>query len=206
MKSIQSCTTPFNTLQVPTRCQNSLSSKIIQISLFSLVYFYFLVVTIHFLYLTSQFILTNTVPYHSDPLGQMQAKYPAILHKIANMLQSYSAQRNCRIETNQAVSKWLTSSLSNYAVRSLIHGIVMKVKGTQRIFFNWVKTENNLFLNDSTLETPFRFKQPKLFLNRPISQIPQCIRHKSHNAPFCNRNVQKCAHFCYKMVHYGMWG
>ena len=25
--------------------------------------------------------------------------------------------------------------------------------------------------------------------NRPISQIPQCIRQISHNAPFCNRNV-----------------
>ena len=24
----------------------------------------------------------------------------------------------------------------------------------------------------------------------------------SHNAPFCNRNVHTCAHFCYKIVHY----
>ena len=41
--------------------------------------------------------------------------------------------------------------------------------------------------------------------NRPISQIPQCIRQISHNAPFCNRNVHICAHFCYKMLHYGIW-
>ena len=31
--------------------------------------------------------------------------------------------------------------------------------------------------------------------NRPISQIPQCIRQMSHNAPFCDRNVH-----CYKLV------
>ena len=29
--------------------------------------------------------------------------------------------------------------------------------------------------------------------DRPISQIPQCIRQMSHNAPFCNRIVQ---HIC----------
>ena len=28
-----------------------------------------------------------------------------------------------------------------------------------------------------------------LFVNRLISQIPQCIRQTSHNAIFCNRNV-----------------
>ena len=41
--------------------------------------------------------------------------------------------------------------------------------------------------------------------NRPISQISQYIRQISHNAPFCNRNVHMCAHFCYKMVHCGIW-
>ena len=41
--------------------------------------------------------------------------------------------------------------------------------------------------------------------NRPISPIPQCIRKISHNAPFCNRNVHICAHFCYKMLHCGIW-
>ena len=39
------------------------------------------------------------------------------------------------------------------------------------------------------------------YYNRPISQIPQCIRQIPHNAPFCNRNVHMCAHFCYKMMH-----
>ena len=29
-------------------------------------------------------------------------------------------------------------------------------------------------------------------VNRPISQIPQCIRYVSHNASFCNRNVHVC--------------
>ena len=27
----------------------------------------------------------------------------------------------------------------------------------------------------------------------------------SHNAPFCNRNVHMCAHFCYEMVHCGIF-
>ena len=40
---------------------------------------------------------------------------------------------------------------------------------------------------------------------RPISQIPQCISVISHNAPFCNRNVHTCGHFCYKMEHCGKW-
>ena len=37
----------------------------------------------------------------------------------------------------------------------------------------------------------------------PISQIPQCIRQISHNAPFCNRNIS--AHFCFKMVYCGIF-
>ena len=41
--------------------------------------------------------------------------------------------------------------------------------------------------------------------NRPISQIPKCIRQISHNALFCNRNMHRCAHFCYKMVPCGIW-
>ena len=27
----------------------------------------------------------------------------------------------------------------------------------------------------------------------------------SHNAPFCNRNVHTCAHFCYKVMHCALW-
>ena len=38
-----------------------------------------------------------------------------------------------------------------------------------------------------------------------ISQIPRCIRQISQTAPFWNRNVHTCAHFCYKMVHCGIW-
>ena len=43
------------------------------------------------------------------------------------------------------------------------------------------------------------------YFNRPISQIPKCICAISHNATFCNRNVHMCAHFCYKMVHCGIF-
>ena len=42
-------------------------------------------------------------------------------------------------------------------------------------------------------------------LNRSAAQIPQCVSPVSHNAPFCNRNVHMCAHFCYKMVHCGIF-
>ena len=44
--------------------------------------------------------------------------------------------------------------------------------------------------------------------------IPINPSHKSHNAPassishiapFCNRNVHMCAHFCYKIVHCGIF-
>ena len=41
--------------------------------------------------------------------------------------------------------------------------------------------------------------------NWPISQIPGYIEQISHNAPFCNKNVHKCVHFCYKMMHRGLW-
>ena len=34
--------------------------------------------------------------------------------------------------------------------------------------------------------------------------IPQCTSPISHNVPFCNRNVLKCAHFYYKLVHCGI--
>ena len=35
-------------------------------------------------------------------------------------------------------------------------------------------------------------------------QIPQCTCHIPHNAPFCNRKVDICAHFCYRMLHCGI--
>ena len=41
--------------------------------------------------------------------------------------------------------------------------------------------------------------------DRPIVQILQCIHVVSHDAPFCNRNVHMRAHFCYKMVHCGIF-
>ena len=41
--------------------------------------------------------------------------------------------------------------------------------------------------------------------NRPVAQIPQCTSPISHNAPLCNRNVHTCAHFCYRVVHCGIF-
>ena len=35
--------------------------------------------------------------------------------------------------------------------------------------------------------------------------IPQCTDPIAHNAPFCDRNVHRCAHLCYKMVHCGIF-
>ena len=40
---------------------------------------------------------------------------------------------------------------------------------------------------------------------RPVTQIPQCPSPTSHNAQFCNRKVHMCIHFCYKMVHCGIF-
>ena len=38
-----------------------------------------------------------------------------------------------------------------------------------------------------------------------VPQIPWCTSPISHNAPCCSRNVRMCAHFCYKMVHCGIF-
>ena len=35
--------------------------------------------------------------------------------------------------------------------------------------------------------------------------IPQCTSPKPHNTPFCKRNVHMCAHFCYEMLHCGIF-
>ena len=40
---------------------------------------------------------------------------------------------------------------------------------------------------------------------RLILHIPQRDSPISHNAPFCSRNVHICAHFCYKIVHCGIF-
>ena len=36
-------------------------------------------------------------------------------------------------------------------------------------------------------------------------KIPPLTSPISHNASFCNSNVQTCAHFCHKMVHCGIF-
>ena len=48
----------------------------------------------------------------------------------------------------------------------------------------------------SALRVPF---------NKLVAKIQQCTNPISHNASFCNRNVHICAHFCYKMVHCGIF-
>ena len=45
----------------------------------------------------------------------------------------------------------------------------------------------------------------KAVTNRPISWIPQCTWQIYRNAPFCDRNGHTFTHFCYKMVHCGIW-
>ena len=45
----------------------------------------------------------------------------------------------------------------------------------------------------------------ELQLNCTVLQIPWCTCPISPNAPLCNRNVHLCAHFCYKMAHYGIF-
>ena len=39
---------------------------------------------------------------------------------------------------------------------------------------------------------------------KPISQLPQCIRHISHNAAFCNRNVHTCTFLLQNAVLWDM--
>ena len=47
---------------------------------------------------------------------------------------------------------------------------------------------------------------PWLLISRLVSQTPQyIIRQISLDAPFCNRNVHTYEHFCYQMVHCGIW-
>ena len=65
-----------------------------------------------------------------------------------------------------------------------------------------------IFLSVSVLENMIIQVSIRYFIsqvNRPNSQIPKCINPISHNAPLCNRNVHTCAHFCYKMVHCGIF-
>ena len=62
-----------------------------------------------------------------------------------------------------------------------------------------------IFLNGKYYLFKISLKLVPKFHTGIISQFPQCIRNQIHNAPFCNRNLPTCAHFCYKMVHCGVW-
>ena len=48
-------------------------------------------------------------------------------------------------------------------------------------------------------------RMPSWVKNRSISQIPRRIGQISRNVSFGNRNLHTYAHFCYKMMHCGMW-
>ena len=58
--------------------------------------------------------------------------------------------------------------------------------------------------NEISIEFELRWKKT-LVKWGPVAQIPQCTSPISNNASSCNRNVHMCAHFCYKMVHCGIW-
>ena len=79
---------------------------------------------------------------------------------------------------------------SHYVLWSLINSSFANV-----ILYNW--------------KTHITIQQSQIIhfcdLNRPMSQISQCIRQISHNTTFCNRNVHTYAHVCYKIVHCGIW-
>ena len=47
--------------------------------------------------------------------------------------------------------------------------------------------------------------QPDGPSDRLVAQIPQCTSPIPHNTLFCNRNVHRCARFCYKIVHFGIF-
>ena len=53
--------------------------------------------------------------------------------------------------------------------------------------------------------TPRTFGHSQARCQQAHLKFSEYIRQISHNAPFCNRNVQTCAHFCYKMVHCEIW-
>ena len=44
-----------------------------------------------------------------------------------------------------------------------------------------------------------------VFASSPVAQIPQCTSLISHNASFYHRNMHMSGHFCYKMVHCGIF-
>ena len=84
----------------------------------------------------------------------------------------------------------------------------------QMIFLRWAFTLTNAdLLSNGSSGTAFHgiwikiqiFIQKWLLANIGRSQIPECICAISHHATFCNRNVHRCAHFCYKMMHCGIF-
>ena len=66
----------------------------------------------------------------------------------------------------------------------------------------WLSLKNHL-RGALPLERVLLLLKPfKMYFQWPISQIPQCIRHISHNAAFCNRNVYiSVTKWCY----WGIW-
>ena len=80
-------------------------------------------------------------------------------------------------------------------------------------YWNWPKRFHGYFpflqVHFPYLSSAYHIIRCNKILSLPvcifISLIPQCTGRISHNAPFCNRNVHACAHFCYKMVHCGIW-
>ena len=75
-----------------------------------------------------------------------------------------------------------------------------------KIGYNFMVDWDDYFKDIFSHQLHFTYMVSGCYANiRPISQIPQCTGFISHNAPFCNKNVHMYAHFCYKMVHCGIF-
>ena len=81
-----------------------------------------------------------------------------------------------------------------------------------------IQRDTITWTNDLLSETPLatgmgeiKLLQKNHFVvfSRPIDSFHKChnpFRKISHNVPICNRNAHRCPHFCYKVVHCGIWG
>ena len=73
------------------------------------------------------------------------------------------------------------------------------------------KTKPCAYLKECTVLCHTRVIQPRwipvygMHAYRHVAQILQCTSTRSHSAPFGNRNVNTCAHFCYKIMHCGIF-
>ena len=106
-------------------------------------------------------------------------------HNVEQVLQ-FMARRRIRMHHTTANGKWQNCDFM----------IWWRFVILQWRWFRNVSAEN--FLTKLQLHCTWKFQ---VQYDRPISQMPKCICVISHNAIFCNMR----AHFCYKMVHCGIF-